>query len=118
MLDKTQESDLIRAAQRGDSAAAQVLLDQHQPLIRRIIRDTPWSRGIDRDDVEQEAALAAWTAIIDYDAGRGVRLSHLLRLRVMSALRANWERMHGPVAVSSGELARRWRRRQIGRAHV
>lgn len=73
-LDLTTEAELVRKAQRGDTAAAEALVLANRHLARaaasRLSHPT-----LGTDDVEQECLLVIFRAIPRFDPARGVRFT-------------------------------------------
>jgi RNA polymerase sigma-H factor len=73
------EKRLIRAARRGDRAAASRLLDLYEPMVRCIAR-TLYAPGGEREDLAQEARLGILDAIRAWDPERRVPFKSFARL--------------------------------------
>ncbi len=62
MLDSLPDETLARRAQRGDSAAFDVLVVRHAPALLKFVRQT-YPVAIDCYDIVQETFIAAWKAL-------------------------------------------------------
>lgn len=62
MLDSLPDETLARRAQRGDSAAFDVLVVRHAPALLKFVRQT-YPVVSDCDDIVQETFIAAWKAL-------------------------------------------------------
>lgn len=69
------ENRLIDAAQEGDPEALEKLLDAYRPMLGKLVREFGTSAVVDRDDLEQEAALGFMEAVFDFDTARQARLA-------------------------------------------
>ncbi|KRD13054.1 RNA polymerase subunit sigma [Mycobacterium sp. Root265] len=62
VLDSLPDETLARRAQRGDSAAFDVLVVRHAPALLKFVRQT-YPESSDCDDIVQETFIAAWKAL-------------------------------------------------------
>lgn len=62
VLDSLPDETLARRAQRGDSAAFDVLVVRHAPALLKFVRQT-YPVASDCDDIVQETFIAAWKAL-------------------------------------------------------
>ena len=59
------EAELVQAAKSGDPGAMETLLHQYLPMLKSITRQF-YLRGAEREDVLQEAMIAFWSAVQNY----------------------------------------------------
>jgi RNA polymerase primary sigma factor len=80
------DSELVRAAARGDRAARDRLLVAHLPLVRRVAARYR-GVGLPYEDLVQEGSLGLLDAIDHFDEGRGLAFGAYAHFRVQRAIR-------------------------------
>jgi RNA polymerase sigma factor (sigma-70 family) len=84
MITAEQERELIVKARAGDRQAAADLLEAHEGFLYQEARKM---RGIEREDAVQEAKLAAFEAIRDFDVSRNLRFLTFASRKVVWTLK-------------------------------
>lgn len=72
-------NDLVVLAGRGDVGARTKLLEQLSPRLEKIVRRYAWIKGVDRDDLRQEACIAVMEGLERVDPAIGSSSEYLLK---------------------------------------
>jgi RNA polymerase sigma-70 factor (ECF subfamily) len=94
-----------RRAATGDAEAFRALVVSYQAPLLAVIRNLV-PGDADREDVAQDAFLAAWKAIASFDPARGAFFTWLVRIARNRALNARKRRVPEPVADVPDRAAR------------
>lgn len=94
------DEELAVAAQEGDEAACEVLLDRFKGIVREISR-TYFLVGADGDDVIQEGMIGLYKAVRGYDRERDASFSTFailcVRRQIVSAVRSATRLKNSPL---------------------
>ena len=113
------DADLARRAAGGDREAFRILVVRYQgPLLAIVANLLP--RSADREDIAQEAFLAAWSHLAEYEPSRGAFFTWLAAIARNRAKNARKRRrpeprselpdVADPAAEVAAERAEAWRR--------
>jgi RNA polymerase primary sigma factor len=70
-IEAGQRGRSVRAAQRGDAAARDQLLEDFLPLIRRVARNYSFVSALDQEELVQEGVVGLFTALRRFDPDLG-----------------------------------------------
>nr|MDD6335979.1 RNA polymerase sporulation sigma factor SigH [bacterium] len=94
------DETLALAAQAGDEAALERLLEGYKPFVRARVRGY-YLMGADNEDMMQEGMIGLYKAIRDFNPARGVSLHAFadicIRRQMVSAIRAAARHKHSPL---------------------
>lgn len=85
-LDQPTERKLILSAQAGDQHALAQLIDEHEPMLRAMVRRLPNLPAASHEDLLQEARLGFIETVADFDTERMERLNTAARHRARKAV--------------------------------
>ena len=94
---RTADALLARRAAAGDAEAFRALVVRYQGPLLAVIRNLLPGEA-DREDVAQDAFVAAWTHLSTYDPARGAFFTWLVRIARNRALNVRKQRVPEPVA--------------------
>ena len=104
-LGRDAEATLYEQAQAGDAESLNMLIGQHEGLVRLVV-SRQWLAGLPEEEALQAGRHGLWRAVLGYDAQRGTAFSTYAYQAIM---RYVW-------AAVQGEMQRR--RREVPRAEL
>jgi RNA polymerase sigma-H factor len=100
------DEQLVTRAKQGDDCAFADLVARYHSRLRFLVRKR-YATGLDEADFEQEAIIALWTPVRNFDPSRGIVFSALARIAVTrrldtatkTALRMKHETLNGALSL-------------------
>src|SRR5512138_3394413 len=96
-LTPADDAALVRRAAAGDADSFRAIVVRHQGALFAMLRDLLPGQA-DREDVAQDAFVAAWTHLGSFDPSRGAFFPWLVRIARNRAINVRKRRAPTPVA--------------------
>src|SRR5665648_208998 len=102
-FDSMSDEDLVDLAAKGDSAAAEYLIQEYKELVKSKAH-LYFMLGGDRDDIVQEGMIGIFKAIKNYDADKGASFKTFADLcvnrQIITAIKSAGRHKHSPLNTS------------------
>lgn len=96
-----EEITLARAAQAGDIAARNTLVESNVPLVKHLVRHVYAHRPESFDDIVQEGCFGLMRAVSSFDPARGVRFGTYAVMCIRSRLWTFFQKHNGQAPQTS-----------------